>query len=96
MKLLTKAIEKSLPAIYAQSKTEDPIVYVKFFTPWTSWTWYATEYNPEDKLFFGLVDGLESELGYFSLEELQDIKGPCGLKVERDRYFKPVPLSQVS
>ncbi|MCL6481523.1 MAG: DUF2958 domain-containing protein [Firmicutes bacterium] len=38
---------------------------------------------------------MESELGYFSLDELESIRGPLGLKVERDLYWKPVPLSKV-
>jgi hypothetical protein len=83
MKLLTNAIRKKLPALYSQEQVEDPTVWVKFFTPDVSWTWYATEGSPvdangimiqpgEDKvevgfLFFGYVRGLESELGYLSL-----------------------------
>lgn len=93
MKLLTKAIEKSLPALYSQEKNPDPIVRVKFFTPWTSWTWYATEYK--DGIFFGLVEGQETELGYFDLASLEAIRGPFGLRVERDIHFEPVPLSAV-
>lgn len=94
MKLLTKEIEKKLPALYSQEEVKDPMVMVKFFTPWGNWTWYATEYNPEDRLFFGKVVGIETELGYFSLEELESIKGPWGLSIERDLSFTPKPLSQ--
>jgi hypothetical protein len=45
--------------------------------------------------FFGLVDGFEQELGYFSLKELEDTRGPLGLLIERDMHFKPQPLSVV-
>lgn len=38
-------------------------------------------------LFFGYVIGLEAELGYFSLSELEQIRGALGLPVERDLYF---------
>lgn len=93
MKLLTKEIKKRLPKLYSTEKVEDPIVQVKFFTPWAGWTWYATEYDPATRVFFGLVRGNEEELGYFNLDELESIKGPMGLKIERDLYFKPVPLS---
>ena len=96
MKLLTKEILKQIPNLYAQEKSKDPIVYVKFFCPWSSWTWYATEYSPEDKVFFGYVCGFENELGYFSLEELESIVGPGGLKIERDIHFKPTKLSEIS
>jgi hypothetical protein len=95
MKLLTAEILHNLPALYSQEKVADPIVRVKFFCPWNHWTWYATEYSPEEGLFFGLVRGQEEELGYFSLVELESVSGPGGLKIERDRYFKPCPLSEV-
>jgi len=94
MKLMTQAIRKKLPKLYSTEKTSDPIVHVKFFTPWTNWTWYATEFDGTDT-FFGLVCGHENELGYFSLKELQQIRGPFGLKIERDMYFRPKPLSEV-
>lgn len=95
MKLLTKLIEKKLPALYATEELGDEaICYLKLFTPWSHWTWYATEYDPETGTFFGLVQGLEEELGYFTLEEIQSIKGPAGLKVERDMYWIERPLSE--
>ena len=86
-KLLTKEDIKSLPPLYSQENIADPVIPVKFFTPWTNWTWYATEYDPEERLFFGLVDGLEKEFGYFSLAALESIKGPYGLKIERDMHW---------
>ena len=96
MKLLTQANLKSLPA---QGSTigqgKDAIAQVKFFCPWNSWTWYAVEYNPECKLFYGLVDGFEKEVGYWGLEELEQARGPFGLKIERDMYFDPTPLKEL-
>ena len=72
-------------------------MYVKFFTPWTSWTWFATEgeQQGEDFIFFGYVIGHEREWGYFSLNELQSVTGPMGLKIERDIYFDPALKSRV-
>lgn len=96
MKLLTKAIETKLPPLYANDGLGyEAIAHVKFFTPDSSWTWYATEYDPNERLFFGLVDGIEKELGYFSLDELESIRGALGLKVERDRYFTPIKLNEL-
>jgi len=94
MKLLTKEIKQQLPALYANEEVTDPVVIAKFFTPWTSWTWYATEFDGVDT-FFGLVVGHEIELGYFSLTELEFVRGPGGLTVERDISFKPTKLSEV-
>ena len=95
MKLLTKALIKKLPALYSQdSKGMEATAYVKFFTPWSNWTWYATEFDPEQGLFFGLVVGHEPELGYFRLDELESVSGPFGLRIERDRSFDSQPLTQ--
>jgi len=92
--LLTKENRKALPALYSNENNPDPMVQVKFFTPDSNWTWYATEFDGEDR-FFGLVDGFEVELGYFSLSEMRSARGPLGLPIERDMYFNPRPLSQV-
>ena len=95
MKMLTKELTEKLPRLYSQEEVEDPMVWVKFFTPWTSWTWWGCEFDPEERIFFGLVQGLETELGNFSLDEMEAIRGPGGLKIERDLYFDPCPLSEV-
>lgn len=94
MKLMTKELLKKLPALYATENAEDPMVICKFFTPWSNWTWYATEFDGKD-IFFGWVVGHEKELGYFSLNELAGVRGPWGLTIERDLYFDPQPLSKV-
>ena len=94
MKLMTKELREKIPSLYSQEKVEDPIVHAKYFTPDSSWTWYAMEFDGKDT-FFGYVDGIYPELGYFSLSELESVKGPLGLKVERDLYWKPRPLSEV-
>ena len=94
MKLLTKELLSKLPVLYSQENTEDPMVICKFFAVWTSWTWYGIEFDRKD-LFFGYVAGDYLELGYFSLSELQDLKGPMGLSIERDMYFKPIRLSEI-
>ena len=94
MKLLPKELEKQLPPLYSTQDIEDPIAQVKFFSPTSSWTWYITEYNPEDRLFYGLVYGQEREWGYISLDELESVKGPFGIGIERDLHFKPCPISK--
>lgn len=92
-KLLTKALEKALPPLYASdgTPTADQVAVVKFFTPASSWTWYAIEYDPESRTFYGLVDGQECEYGYFSLDELESLGGT----INRDMYFKPKKLSEL-
>lgn len=84
----------NIPKFYENEKEKDPIAYVKFFTPDSSWTWWVTEWDGEDT-FFGLVKGHETELGYFSLSELDEVRGPLGLYIEVDLHFPPTPLSQI-
>ena len=97
MQLLTVELRAQLPKRYAQEHAEEKIVYAKFFTPWTNWTWYVLEGEPEedDFIFFGYVMGFEEEWGYFSLNELQAARGPGGLTIERDLFFEPTPFHKL-
>ena len=95
MQLLPQRIKTQLPPLYAgEEKGEATMALVKFFTPDSGWSWFVTEFDGED-VFFGLVVGHEVELGYFSLSELQSVRGGLGLPVERDLYFKPTSLKQL-
>ena len=92
MKLLTQEILEKLPPHYANEETppEEVKVLVKFFNPFGAGTWYATEYDPETKTFFGYADlgnPAFAELGYFSLAELESLRLPGGLGIERDLHF---------
>ena len=92
MKLMTTEILNRIPPLHGQeAKGDEAIIYVKFFNPAGAGTWYATEYDPEQRMFFGYVDlGMGpgcSELGYFSLDELEALRLPYGLTIERDLHF---------
>ena len=96
MQLLTKELRRKLPSLGSQDgKGGKAVAYVKFFTPDSSWTWYATEYDGQDT-FFGLVEGQEKELGYFSLSELESARGPMGLAIERDLHWTPKTLAEIT
>ncbi len=93
--LMPAEIAAQLPPLYAnEDQGEDAIAYLKLFTPWTNWTWYAAEYDPAERLCFGVVVGHDREFGYFSVAELEGIRGPGGLRVERDLYWKPKALKE--
>src|SRR4051812_27540138 len=94
MKLLTQELLSKLPDLYSVENNPDPLVQVKFVQPDGSWTWYVIEFDGEDT-FFGIVDGFEREMGYFSLSELQTHHGSLGLPIERDLFFEPCPISQL-
>jgi hypothetical protein len=90
MKLITKDIEKKMLPLYAgeEKHPRDIKVVAKFFTSWSNWTWYITEADLTTGRMFGLCVGHEAELGYVSLQELQSLRGPGGLKVERDKWWE--------
>ena len=78
-----------------KSWAPNPVAITKLFTPDSSWTWFVLAYDPEERLAFGLVDGAVAELGYFSITELDSVRGPWGLPIERDICFNPTPLSEL-
>ena len=97
VKLLPQVLADSIPGLYETDGVADSkrMVRAKFFDPSGSWAWYVLEYDAEQGLFFGLVDGYELELGYFSLSELANYRGSLGLPIERDRHFLPVSLDRL-
>jgi hypothetical protein len=104
MKLLPKELREQLPPLYSQDgKGGKAVVYAKYFTPSSNWTWHCLEGEPVlsesgaeiDFKFFGLVFGHEREYGYFLLSELEEATGPMNLPIERDLYFTPKPLEEI-
>lgn len=95
MPLLPDNIREQLPPLYSNEEQGlEARALVKFFTPDSNWTWYASEFDGRD-IFFGLVVGFEVEFGYFSLSELESVRGPLGLPIERDKYFQPTTLREL-
>lgn len=101
MKLLTKELEDRFAEVGSQEEVKDPLIIAKFFNPTGAGTWYATEWIPEDRVFFGYVSLFgddnddNDEWGYFSLDELEGLRGRFGLGVERDLYFGEKLSSEV-
>jgi hypothetical protein len=96
MKLLTKELSAQLQRQFHEGSRQEQMVVCKFFTPWSSWTWYVMNQDPEHPDYlWGIVRGEEVESGSFSLSELESVRGPFGLKVERDISFTPVPAMEV-
>ena len=94
--LFTKAIREQLEK-NGRMRTADPegdgnfVPVVKLFNAGGAGTWLLTDIDPEDDdRAFGLCDlGMGyPELGYVSLREIQEIRSPFGLGIERDLYFE--------
>ena len=87
-----------LPPFYSTEQTplKEKAVRMHFFLGGCDW--YACEYNPEEKNFFGFVilngDYESAEWGYFNLEELMSIKVKF-LEVDRDLHFTQRKAIQV-
>jgi len=94
--LLPATVARKLPAIYSQENVDDPVALVKLFSPYSGAVWYLTEYDPSSKRAFGWADlGMGGgELGYIDITELEGLNRRGLPLVERDLYWKPMPLSR--
>lgn len=94
MKLMTKELETAFEKSPLYSKDGQGLnaeVVVKYFNPCGAGTWLITEGEKQengDWLFFGYCCITEWEWGYVSLSELESLKLPYGMGVERDLYSK--------
>ena len=88
MKLLTKEQRTKLLK-NNETPDDDKKPVVKLFSPVGAATWLLSSIDKND-IAFGLCDlGMgEPELGFVSLQELQEIRLPLGLSIERDRHFR--------
>lgn len=96
-KLMPADIRAKIPPIGGQEGVDDPIVWVKFFSPYGNGaaTWLVTEFDGQDEMFgwadLGYGGG---ELGYMSLSELEGMERRGLPLVERDTSWRPMPLSK--
>ena len=100
MKLLTQTQKNQLRLnnkITIENENHNPVPVVKLFKPWGSATWLLTELDDNEDIAFGLCDlGMGyPELGTVSLFEIQSLRGPGGLSIERDIHFEgSKPISE--
>lgn len=92
MQLIFPAARSELLANFRDEKN-DHVPVVKLFTPWAGATWLLTEMVEHDQnIMFGLCDVGQGypELGYVALSEIEAVRGPGGLRIERDIHFEPL------
>ena len=95
-KLIPQTLLSDIPDLYETECQLDPIIRIKLFTPDSCFTWYVIELSKSDmNTCYGYVVGLDSELGYFQLSELEALHGPLGLEIERDMSFRPTQFSSI-
>ena len=93
MKLFTKEINEKLSK--CGYNHDRPVL--KLFTPWTNCTWLVT--GEEDGILYGWGDIGQQCVewgGLFSREEVEAIRGPLNMKIERDLNWKDDPMVDYS
>lgn len=97
MRLLNEALLKRFAEVGRQDGKSDPLVITKFFNLLGRGKWWATEYDPERREFFGYVSifgDFCDEWGYFSLDELELVNIEKHVGIVRDMTFKERPISE--
>ena len=97
--LMTKELGDTIPTLYANEHVrnyDDVLAAARLFSPYSNWTWYITEWQAETGTCFGLVEGFETEIGYFDLTELSEATVFGGVPaVERDLYWQPKTIGEI-
>jgi hypothetical protein len=111
IELLTKEIVDNIPNLYETDGhiCAEKIVYARYFFPVGRAAFYATEYSPTEKLFFGYMisplDDTCDEWGYLSLKDMEE-PIPINITIndepytvpyswERDMYFEPKKVGEI-
>ena len=90
MKLLTKALRQKLISNFRNQDPEHSIDFkpvVRIIAPFSQATFLLTELDPETNIAFGLCDVGHPKLAYVSITELEELRGPFNVGLERDYNF---------
>jgi len=105
LKLLPYTVRENLPILGSQRGLGGQVkAIVKCGTADRALAWYIaegsarrdTEGKAVDYLLYGLVEGQHRELDYFWLSDLQTLRSPTGLPVERDPRWRPKTLEEIA
>ncbi len=88
--LMPAELEAQIIGLYSTENQAlmEQTVYAHYFM--ANWDWFLLEYDVNTKTAFGLVNGHEPELTYFSIAELQEFnqdRQDVEFRVERDLYL---------
>ena len=67
--LIPARVAKDIPLLGATAEESNPTLYLKWFTPDSSLTWYVAEYDPVSQNAYGFVVGPFPEWGSFSVQK---------------------------
>ena len=96
MLLLTKEIKERLVKNHNENEQlrkemKEPKrnkAVVKLFNPVGRGFWFLTELDPATNIAWGGAKITDWDLGTISMTEIENVKGPLGLGIERDKYFE--------
>ncbi len=96
--MLNEPTEEELSRVPLLYKTENiPLsekdVYFHFFCGNSDW--WILEYDPDDRLFFGITKIFVHELGYVSFDEMKEVKAFGVMEVERDMDFEIKKVKEI-
>lgn len=97
--LMTEEMLERVPTLYSQEEIPlaNQSVHAAYFIPFRSdWTWYLTEYDRESGDAFGLVVGVEPELGYFNLNELKELNAQRLILEDFPKTFRELKDAELS
>lgn len=82
-----------IPQLYTNEETPvlEQVAYCKLYIPGSGIFWYLTEYDKETRVCYGIAHIAETEFGYFSLEEIEQL--PYIVLV--DEEFAPTLLGDI-
>ena len=94
-KILNSPNWEQLPLLYTpEGEGPDALAQVRLIVPGDRRVWYVSAFDGED-VCFGLVAELELSYDYFTLSELQALRGPRGETIQCDTAFTPQTLRQL-
>jgi len=97
MKLLTEQMRKTLPSLGSTAEESNPMCVAHLFNPVGAGDWYIIEGGEVngEYIFYGIANIIAPDFGEFLLSELENVKLPFGLTIERDLYWTPKPAQEV-
>jgi Protein of unknown function (DUF2958) len=97
MELLPQEIRAKIPKLYHTRCEEDPIAWVKFFSPFFNWRWYIVEFEEVDgvAIFYGWMVSSAEQNGRFIRSDLASMRAYFGITIEYDPQFVPCPLTHI-
>lgn len=94
--LMTEELSRRAKEQFPLGQDMDQLVLARFHDAQGLWSFYIINQNPDDPdAIFGIVQGTEGMMGFFSLQELQSYGNRFGLQVVRDTLFRPIRAKEL-